>query len=328
MSLSFHRLVADVGGTHARFASQFEPGAPLVETGRYACADFPSLQDALRHHLGERKLSMPAEAAIGIATAITGDAVRMTNNDWSFSIAQMKASLGLNRLLVINDFTALALALPALPREDLQAIGGGTAVAGGAMALIGAGTGLGVSGLLPTAQQGGGYVPIAGEGGHVSLSTANAEEDAVLNVLRERFGHVSAERVLSGPGIENLYKALAELRGLPAKAQGASQVTATALDKTDAMAVDALRLFSSLLGQAAGNLALTLGARGGVYLGGGIVPRLGTAFDAALFRERFEAKGRFQSYLAAIPTLLIRSSDEAALLGASRALEPLEAVAS
>ncbi len=324
MSPSFHRLVADVGGTHARFASQFEPGAPLVETGRYACADFPSLQDALRHHLGARKLSMPAEAAIGIATAITGDAVRMTNNDWSFSIAQMKASLGLNRLLVINDFTALALALPALPREDLQAIGGGTAVAGGAMALIGAGTGLGVSGLLPS---GGGYVPIAGEGGHVSLSTADAEEDAVLNVLRARFGHVSAERVLSGPGIENLYKALAELRGQPALAQGASQVTATALDRTDALAVDALRLFSSLLGQAAGNLALTLGARGGVYLGGGIVPRLGSAFDAALFRERFEAKGRFRSYLAAIPTLLIRSSDEAALLGASRALEPLEAVA-
>ncbi|HEY4080585.1 MAG TPA: glucokinase [Burkholderiaceae bacterium] len=324
MSPSFHRLVADVGGTHARFASQFEPGAPLVETGRYACADFPSLQDALRHHLGARKLSMPAEAAIGIATAITGDAVRMTNNDWSFSIAQMKASLGLNRLLVINDFTALALALPALPREDLQAIGGGTAVAGGAMALIGAGTGLGVSGLLPS---GGGYVPIAGEGGHVSLSTADAEEDAVLNVLRVRFGHVSAERVLSGPGIENLYKALAELRGQPAQAQGASQVTAAALDGSDALAVDALRLFSSLLGQAAGNLALTLGARGGVYLGGGIVPRLGSGFDAALFRERFEAKGRFQSYLAAIPTLLIRSSDEAALLGASRALEPLEAAA-
>jgi len=324
MSLSFPRLVADVGGTHARFASQFEPGAPLVETGRYACADFPSLQDALRHHLGTRKLSMPAEAAIGIATAITGDAVRMTNNDWSFSIAQMKASLGLNRLLVINDFTALALALPALPREDLQAIGGGTAVAGGAMALLGAGTGLGVSGLLPS---GTGYVPIAGEGGHVSLSTANAEEDAVLNVLRTRFGHVSAERVLSGPGIENLYKALAELRGQTAQAQGASQVTAAALDQSDALAVDALRLFSSLLGQAAGNLALTLGARGGVYLGGGIVPRLGSAFDAALFRERFEAKGRFQSYLAAIPTLLIRSSDEAALLGASRALEPVEAVA-
>jgi glucokinase len=316
--MSFHRLVADVGGTHARFASQFAPGAPLVETGRYACADFPSLQDAMRHHLDERRLAPPAEAAIGIATAITGDAVRMTNNPWGFSIAQMKASLGLQRLVVINDFTALALALPALPGESLQALGGGAAVAGGAMALIGAGTGLGVSGLLTDGR--GAYVPIAGEGGHVTLSTATEEEDGVLRVLRSRFGHVSAERVLSGPGIQNLYGALAELRGAKTDGESASRVTALALDHADALALDALRLFSSLLGQAAGNLALTLGARGGVYLGGGIVPRLGSAFDAALFRERFEAKGRFQSYLAAVPTLLIRSSDEAALLGASRAL--------
>ena len=316
--MNFHRLVADVGGTHARFASQFAPGAPLVETGRYACADFPSLQDALRHHIDVRRLSQPAEAAIGIATPITGDAVRMTNNTWSFSIAQMKASLGLQRLLVINDFTALALALPALPATDLQAIGGGSAQADGAMALIGAGTGLGVSGLLHA--EDGSYVPIAGEGGHVSLSTATAEEDAVLGVLRGRFGHVSAERVLSGPGIENLYRALAELRGQSAVLANASEVTGAALAGSDAMALDALGLFSSLLGQAAGNLALTLGARGGVYIGGGIVPKLGSAFDAALFRERFEDKGRFAAYLAAIPTLLIKSSDEAALLGASRAL--------
>jgi len=320
--MSFHRLVADVGGTHARFASQFAPRAPLVEAGRYACADFPSLQDALRHHLDERRLPQPAEAAIGIATPITGDAVRMTNNAWSFSIAQMKASLGLQRLLVINDFTALALALPALPTTDLQAIGGGTAQAGGAMALIGAGTGLGVSGLL-RADEDGSYVPIAGEGGHVSLSTASEEEDAVLRVLRGRFGHVSAERVLSGPGIENLYRALAELRGQPAVLANASAVTGAA--HGDALAMDALRFFCSLLGQAAGNLALTLGARGGVYIGGGIVPKLGAAFDAALFRQRFEDKGRFAAYLAAIPTWLIRSSDQAALLGASRALEPGEA---
>lgn len=315
MTMNFHRLVADVGGTHARFASQFAPGAPLVETGRYACADFPSLQDALRHHIDARQLPQPAEAAIGIATPITGDAVRMTNNAWSFSIAQMKASLGLARLLVINDFTALALALPALPAADLHAIGGGTAQAGGAMGLIGAGTGLGVSGLLRA--EDGSYVPIAGEGGHVSLSTASEEEDAVLRVLRGRFGHVSAERVLSGPGIENLYRALAELRGQPAVLANASAVTGSA--HSDSLARDALSLFSSLLGQAAGNLALTLGARGGVYIGGGIVPKLGASFDETLFRQRFEDKGRFAGYLSAIPTLLIRSSDEAALLGASRA---------
>ncbi|XHS79051.1 glucokinase [Burkholderiaceae bacterium UC74_6] len=311
------RLLADIGGTHARFASQAAPGQPLVETGRYACADFPSLEDALRHHLKERGLEKPRDVAIGIATPITGDRVAMTNNAWAFSIDAMKTSLGAQRLLVINDFTALALSLPALPAEAFTPIGGGTAVASAPLALLGAGTGLGVSGLLPAGHA---WVPLAGEGGHVTIAATSIEEEDLLRALRDRFQHVSAERVLSGQGIENLYRALMQLQGAEPTLATAREIGVAARDGTDATAVRALKHFSAFLGQAAGNLALTLGARGGVYVGGGIVPQLGSAFDQALFRQHFEAKGRFANYLSAIPTLLVQASDEAALLGASVAL--------
>jgi len=311
------RLLADIGGTHARFASQAAPGQPLVETGRYACADFPSLEDALRHHLATRGLEKPRDVAIGIATPITGDRVAMTNNAWAFSIDAMKNSLGAQRLLVINDFTALALSLPALPAEAFTPIGGGAAVAGAPLALLGAGTGLGVSGLLPAGRA---WVPLAGEGGHVTIAATSVEEEDLLRALRERFHHVSAERVLSGQGIENLYRALMQLKGAQPILNTAREIGVAARDGTDVTAVRALKHFSAFLGQAAGNLALTLGARGGVYVGGGIVPQLGSAFDQALFRQHFEAKGRFANYLSAIPTLLVQASDEAALLGASVAL--------
>jgi len=314
------RLLADIGGTHARFASQAAPGQPLVETGRYACADFPSLEDALRHHLQERGLEKPRDVAIGIATPITGDHVAMTNNPWAFSIDAMKHSLGAQRLLVINDFTALALSLSALPAESFTPIGPvgrSQAVAGAPLALLGAGTGLGVSGLLPAGHA---WVPLAGEGGHVTIAATTAGEEALLRVLRERFTHVSAERVLSGQGIENLYRALVELQGVQPALNNAREIGVAAREGRDALAVQALQHFSAFLGQAAGNLALTLGARGGVYVGGGIVPQLGAAFDQGLFRQNFEAKGRFANYLSAIPTLLVQASDEAALLGASVAL--------
>ncbi len=316
----FPRLLADVGGTNVRFASQFIANGPLQQTGSYACADFESLADAIHHHLGREGLARPRCGAIGIATPITGDQVRMTNHAWAFSIKAMREALGLQRLLVLNDFSALALALPALAADARRQIGGGAAVDGAAIALIGPGTGLGVSGLVPSFN-GEGLVPIGGEGGHVTLSSFEPEEAAVLAVLHRRFGHVSAERALSGPGLENLYLALAQVHGRQVEALRADQVTAAALAGSDATAEAVLALFSSLLGAAAGNLALTLGARGGVYIGGGIVPRLGERFNAVKFRQSFEAKGRFRAYLAEIPSYIVRSSEQAALLGACRALD-------
>ena len=316
----YPRLLADVGGTNVRFASQFTANGPLQQTGTYACADFESLCDAICHHLWREGLARPRSGAIGIATPVTGDHIRMTNHAWTFSIKAMREALGLQRLLVLNDFSALALALPALHADARWQVGAGVAVAGAPIALIGPGTGLGVSGLLPS-MDGGGLVPLGGEGGHVTLSSYDPDEQAVLNILQRRFGHVSAERALSGPGLENLYLALAQLHGVRVETLLAHQVTAAALACSDAIAEAAVGLFCSLLGAAAGNLALTLGARGGVYIGGGIVPRLGPSFADSKFRQSFEAKGRFRAYLSEIPSYVVRCSEQAALQGACRALD-------
>jgi len=320
--IAYPRLLADVGGTNARFASQTRPQGPLEHCGSYPCADFETLWDAISHHLWREGLDKPRAGAIGIATAITGDHVRMTNHHWAFSIKGLQDALGLQRLLVMNDFSALALALPVLQPEGRRQIGGGHVVAGAPIGLIGPGTGLGVSGLVP-AVNGEGLVPLGGEGGHVTLSSYEPEEAAVLQVLHRQFGHVSAERALSGPGLENLYGALAEVRGVAMPAASARAISAAALSGSDALAEATLQMFASLLGNVAGNLALTLGARGGLYIGGGIVPRLGDWFAASAFRVGFEGKGRFRAYLQEIPTFVVQASDQAALLGAGRALDSI-----
>ena len=314
------RLLGDVGGTNARFAWQAGVGAQLQDLATLATADHASLSHALRTYLRGLGRQAPPWCSIGIANPVTGDRVQMTNSRWSFSIEALRVELGFERLVVINDFTALALALPDLPHTALVQFGGGAAVAQAARALIGPGTGLGVSGLLP-APQPGRWIALEGEGGHVTLAPATAREAEVLSVLRERYGHASAERALSGPGLEALHDALCQLEsGAPTVALSAAEVTERALAGTDPRCVEALDLFCGFLGNVAGNLALTLGARGGVYIGGGIVPRLGGAFARSRFRACFENKGRFQSYLASIPVYVIRAETSPALLGAARAL--------
>jgi glucokinase len=202
-------------------------------------------------------------------------------------------------------------------------VGGGQAAAGAAIGLIGPGTGLGVSGLLPLGYQNK-WIPIAGEGGHVSLSATTALEFSVIQQLQKRYGHVSAERIVSGVGLVDLYHALCDLKDAQ-QSHGreittAAEVLARAQDLPLSSANQALDMFCGFLGSVAGDLALTLGARGGVYIGGGIVPRLGERFNASPFRARFEDKGRFKSYLQAIPTWVIQSPVSPALQGASQAL--------
>ena len=316
----FPRLVGDVGGTHARFATVSGAGCPLQAVALYRCDRFASVGDALQHYLSEHGLAPPQSCALGVATPVSGDHVQLTNHHWSFSIRELQQLLGVQRLLVLNDFLALALSLPALQASDLRQVGGGEAIAGAPIALIGPGTGLGVSGLLPL-PAGKGHVPIGGEGGHVTLSSFDPEEAAVLDWLHQVWGHASAERALSGAGLENLYLALSALGGQARPPLAAPQITERALLADDQLCVKALTMFCGLLGSVAGNLALTLGARGGVYIGGGIVPRLGTWFDRSPFRERFENKGRFRDYLRAIPTWTLITEVSPALIGASRALD-------
>jgi glucokinase len=317
----FPRLLGDVGGTNARWAWQAVAGAPLTHVSTLPAREDASIGDCIAAYLKQHALPRPRQVAFGIATAVTGDTVSMTNHPWSFSIDALRRSLGADRLRVLNDFEALAHAVPVLPAADLQAVGGGVAVPGAALAVIGPGTGLGVSGLV--SDGGGGWRVIAGEGGHVTLAASNARESSLLSVLRERFGHVSAERALSGPGLVNLYEAACLLDGespsvlQPAEVLERSRPGAA---EHDSYCDEAVKTFAALLGTVAGNLALTLGARGGVFIGGGIVPRLGERFAALPFRSRFDDKGRFRSYVEAVPVWVI-TAPAPALLGAARALD-------
>ena len=295
-------LVGDIGATHARFGLVC-PDGKLLHSRTLADEDFPTIDDALAAFLAERgPLPMPRQGAIAIASPITGDRVAMTNHPWNFSILALRARFGFDRLEVINDFTALALALPRLEPEHRLAVGGGASVAGAPIGVLGPGSGLGVSGLVPS---GAGSIALTGEGGHATMAPATDRESAVLDHMRGRFDHVSAERALSGPGLVNLYNTLAELNGIAARSYTAAQITDLAIRAADPLCVETTTMFCAMLGTMAGNLALTLGARGGVYIGGGIVPKLGQAFADSPFRERFEAKGRLQTYLATIPTFVV-----------------------
>ena len=318
MTQGYPRLVGDIGGTHARWGWQAQPHEPITAISVQPCADHPDIAASARHYLRSQGLGQPRWAGLGVATPITGDQVRMTNHHWAFSIAALQAALGVERCRVVNDFTALALSLPALGAQDLRSVGGGQAARGGTIALLGPGTGLGVSGLVPCA--GSGYVALAGEGGHVTLAATDAEQAAVLAHLRRTHTHVSAERVLSGAGLVLLYQAACALQGVAAHTCTPAEVGEAAATASDAQCQQAVQWFTAFLGGVAGNLALTLGALGGVYVGGGIVPKLGRAFDAALFRQHFEAKGRYQGYLSGIPVWVIMAQTPA-LLGASRALD-------
>jgi glucokinase len=315
---NFPRLLGDVGGTNARWAWQPRADAPLQDIAVVPCAESASLFDSAIGYLDNHGLGRPGAASIGVATAVTGDEIQFTNSSWTFSVSKLKQLLMVDQCVVINDFTALALSLPALKANDLETLGGSTPAANAAVGLVGPGTGLGVSGLMPNGH--GDYVALSGEGGHVTLSPTDALESSVLEVLRSKFGHVSAERVLSGSGLVNLYKALCIALGVAARDLTPQEISVLALADSDAQCSQTAKLFSSFLGNLAGNLALTLGATGGVYVGGGVVPRLGTAFDRDVFRNRFEDKGRFRTYLNEIPCWLITAATPA-LNGASRALD-------
>jgi glucokinase len=314
------RLLADIGGTNARFAWQAAPGAPITDVQVLPGAHYPTLQAAMHAYLDGLGRGAPAAVAIAIANPITGDMVRMTNHDWAFSQSAVKAEFGLRTLRMLNDFTALALALPDLPAAELRQVGGGEAVPGVAMGLVGAGTGLGVSGLLPDGH--GGWVPLEGEGGHVTLPATTARERTVMDGLIRRYGHASAERVCCGQGLVDTCAILCEADGVTVQGlDSASAVSEAALKAGHPQALETLNIFCAMLGSVAGNLALTLGARGGVYVGGGIVPRLGAWFHQSPFRERFDNKGRFTGLLQGMPVWVITSAQSPALLGAARALD-------
>ena len=309
------RLIADIGGTYARFALETATGR-FEHAASLRCADHADFHAAVTAYLGTLPDVQIAHAAVAIANPVDGDEVRMTNYHWQFSIEQMREQLGFDTLVVINDFTALAMAVPRLAPHERRQIGGGEARDTSVVGVLGAGSGLGVSGLIPSSE---GWVALGAEGGHCSFSPRDERELVVLRYAWRQFPHVSFERLVSGPGIELIYRALADDAGNTPQALSAPEITQRGLDGTDTHCAEAIAMFCSLLGTAAGNLAVTLGAFGGIYIGGGIVPRLGEYFDRSAFRSRFEDKGRFKDYISSIPTYVITATN-ATFAGASAIL--------
>jgi glucokinase len=309
--LGGRRIIGDIGGTNARFA--IAEGGKYRELAHVEVSRFGSLHDALTDYLSGQPpvLRSGLDGALAVAGPVLGDQVTLTNLGWSFSIDELQRSLGLGSLKVINDFAATAMAVPHLPGADVFPVGPKTPAGAGPIGIIGPGTGLGVSALIPDGRR---WLMVAGEGGHVTLASASREEDAIIEVLRKRWSHVSAERVLSGAGLVNLYEALSTINGFPARTLTPSEVTRYAMDGTDRQCVAAFSHFCAFLGSAAGDLALTFGASGGIYIAGGILLRFKEALASSSFRERFEQKGRFAAMLAKIPTSLILE-ESPALLG-------------
>jgi glucokinase len=295
------KLIADIGGTNARFALVNDNKISGVEV--LACADYKSPAEAAKTYL-KRAGAKPTTGAFAVATALDGsDAVAMTNHVWAFSIHDTQADIGLERLTVINDFMALAHAVPQLAEKDRYQVGGGRAEKNMPVAIIGPGTGLGVAGVV---FQNGKPIPIATEGGHVTMAASDAREFALFEWLKKtKYHHISAERVISGKGIDNLYHAICGLDGVASKNLTPAEITKAGLEKSCPVCVEVLDLFCHFLGVAAGNLALSWGAAGGLYIAGGIVPQLGDYFKTSRFRESFLAKGRFRDYLDKIPSFVI-----------------------
>ena len=309
-------LVGDVGGTHARFAV-VEPceAVPWRILQRLDLAErFPTFNDALRSYLERAGVTqLPPIAAIAVAGPVVAGTARFTNRGWDIS-EQALRQVGFERALLINDFAALALAVDLLNEEHLHAIGPQhKGVKGGTITILGAGTGFGLSCL---ARFGDRVVPMATEGGHMGFAPSNSEELAALQLMWEDSGRVSIERILSGGGLEHLYRTLQQLAGRAPSPLTAAEISAAAL-RDDAGARAALTMFCSIYGAVAGDLALAHGARGGVYIAGGIAEKIEEFLIQSPFRRRFEDKGRLTPYVAAIPTNLIVYPD-IALLGAAR----------
>ena len=296
-------LIADIGGTHVRFAL-VRPGEEPADTVKLRCADYAGPAEAAMSYLTSVKpAAKPRRAAFAVASPIGGDRIDLINSPWGFSIEGVRQALGLDSFQVINDFTAVALSVNHLKPEHLVSLGGGEPLPGAPIAVLGPGTGLGVSGLVPTPS--GDWVALAAEGGHSTLPAADDREAAIIAWLRQRYGHVSVERLLSGPGLVNLYEAICGLAKRPAAYTTPDAISQRGLAGSCPLCQEAMETFFLMMGTVAGNVVLTLGARGGVFIAGGILPRMPDAFAASGFRARFESKGRFSPYLVPIPAWLV-----------------------
>ena len=300
-------LLADIGGTNARFAVSAD--GTVGEVAHMAVSDYGSFQEALNAYLGSLPEAGPMRAAIlAVSGAVQNGHCALTNNPWVIDAAELRAACGFSTVRLINDFEAVAWSLLVLSRDKLLQAGGAHPVAGAPLVALGPGTGLGMAVSIPHST---GQLVLSSEGGHATLAGCSSREDTVIAYLRQRFGHVSAERVLSGHGLENLHEALAALDNVMLPRRSAAEITQAGIEGTCSTSRAAIDMFCAMLGTVAGNLALTLGAKGGIFLAGGILRHMPEYLVRSQFRARFEDKGRFRKYLEPIPVYLILDEDAA-----------------
>lgn len=299
-------LIADIGGTNARFALACDEIFSDVKV--LDCQDYATLEEAAQAYLALPEVAKKAgaikRACFAVAGAIVGDGVKMTNHVWSISICRAKAALGIDNFELINDFEAIARAIPHLSEDHLTKLGGGEAVPHAPIGVVGPGTGLGMASLFWDGEK---YAPAACEGGHVTVPALTRRHFDVFEYLHNKYRHVSAERVCSGKGLVNVYDAICHIDGRDTLPElTAEDISQRAMERSCDVCCETLELMVEFLGTVAGNQALTLGAQGGIYISGGIPAKLGDYFLQSKFREKFEDKGRFREYLGRIPTYMVR----------------------
>ena len=318
-------LVADIGGTNARFSALLDDGSLESEFEfHHSVEEYPQFADLIDGLLAEIATATgwdnaPANVCFAVACPADNEEISFTNSHWQFTKTHLKQLLGCENLSVINDFEAVAHGITELDDSDLVKVGGGDAVSTKPIGILGAGTGLGVAGLVQRADS---YDVIDTEGGHADYPPIDEMQSKVVNSLRERYGRVSLERLLSGKGILNIYTALCSVEAVEVEFETPAEVVAAALDKSDSKALQTLNMFCEGMGSAAGNLALTFGAKGGIYIAGGVIPRFQEFFINSGFRSKFEDKGRFVSYLQPIPVFIVVRSN-LGLLGAAKKLQQI-----
>lgn len=309
------KFVADVGGTNIRLARVTDTG--VTDIKKYICRDFASIDLAIQTYFDEHSQFTFTQGCIAIACPVLGDHVEMTNHSWAFSQRALKQQLRLADLFVINDFTAVAHSLPTLSSQQVIQVGEGEAKPQGNIAVFGPGTGLGVEHITMTSS---GWQTLDGEGGHTDFAPVDETDVIIWRYLQNQHGRASAEEVMSGRGIVNIYRALADAKGIAATLDDPAQVTTQALEGSCEICEAALTQFCRIMGSFAGNLALNMATTGGVFIGGGIATRFADFIKDSDFRARFEAKGQMKHYVKNIPTYLIAEPDHG-LLGASAYLQ-------
>lgn len=326
----FPYLVADIGGTNTRYAlveGIDDDGEFIIAQSRiFLSADYGSFSMSLDTYLETITGLRPKHACIAIAGPVTDDIVELTNLKWQFSITKLKKRYGFSELLVVNDFAGLAYGVPHIPDNTLFKIKPGISEDMGAKVIIGPGTGLGVAALVSNGK--GQYIPVPGEGGHVAIAPGNELELDLFKVLRQQQQHISAEELLSGAGLVNLYRNFAKLHQQPADMYTPAEVTQHALANSDPLCVEAFNTFLGLLGSYAGDLALIYGAKGGVYLGGGILPKVQPHIAESQFLNRFMNKGVMRKFVKDIPIHLITHRNPAFIGAAAWLHDHLAQVAS